>query len=249
MSLTFYPAIDLKDGNCVRLLKGEMDQATIYNESPANQAAAFEKAGCEFIHIVDLNGAFAGEPVNADAVKSILKTISVPIQLGGGIRTMETIDFWLSAGVSRVILGTVALEDPELVKAACKKHPGKIAVGVDARDGKIAVKGWAETADIQVEELAKKFEDAGVAVLIHTDIDRDGALTGANVAASAALAKAVSIPVIVSGGVASTDDLTASIEAAKDIPPPGAIDGVISGRALYDGRLDLKEALSILKGA
>ena len=242
--MILYPAIDLKDGDVVRLAKGEMDQATVFGSDPGAQAKQFAVAGAEWIHVVDLNGAFAGEPVNADAVTAILDAVDVPVQLGGGIRTLETIDFWLAAGVRRVVLGTVAVKDPELVMAACLRHPGRIAVGVDARDGMVATEGWAATSDVPVIDLAKQFEGCGVAALIHTDIDRDGVLAGPNVAASAELAEAVSIPVIVSGGVSSYDDLKAVREASDS-----GIAGVISGRALYDGRIDVAEAIAVLKGS
>lgn len=236
-----FPAIDLKDGACVRLKLGLMDEVTVFNTDPAAQAAAFAAAGAEWIHVVDLNGAFAGKPVNAVAVAAILKAVSVPVQLGGGIRDLATIDSWLEQGVRRVILGTVALKNPELVKDACRRFPGRIAVGIDAKGGKVAVEGWAETADITVLELARKFEDAGVAALIYTDIDRDGVLAGPNVAATAALAAAIRIPVIASGGVSSLDDL----RALKTVP---GLEGVISGRALYDGRIDLAAAIAVLRG-
>ncbi|CCG41762.1 1-(5-phosphoribosyl)-5-[(5-phosphoribosylamino)methylideneamino]imidazole-4-carboxamide isomerase [Magnetospirillum molischianum] len=237
----FFPAIDLKDGACVRLKLGLMEEATVFNTDPAAQAAAFAAAGAEWIHVVDLNGAFAGKPVNAAAVESILNAVSVPVQLGGGIRDLATIESWLDRGVRRVILGTVALKDPELVKDACRRFPGRVAVGIDAKGGKVAVEGWAETADITVLDLARKFEDAGVAALIYTDIDRDGVLAGPNVAATAALAAAIRIPVIASGGVSSLDDL----RALKTVP---GLEGVISGRALYDGRIDLAAAIALLKG-
>ncbi|HCQ65646.1 MAG TPA: 1-(5-phosphoribosyl)-5-[(5-phosphoribosylamino)methylideneamino]imidazole-4-carboxamide isomerase [Rhodobacteraceae bacterium] len=240
--MILYPAIDLKDGACVRLLRGEMSAATVFNDDPAAQARAFEVAGCDWIHLVDLNGAFAGEPVNAAAVEAILGAISVPAQLGGGIRDMATIERWISAGLARAILGTVAVENPGLVRAAAKEFPGKIAVGIDARDGKVATKGWAEETDVEVTDLAKSFEDAGVAAIIYTDIQRDGAMQGPNVDATAALANAVSIPVIASGGVSSLDDL----RALKACGAP--LDGAISGRALYDGAIDLGAALKVLKG-
>ncbi len=240
--MILYPAIDLKDGQCVRLLRGEMEAATVFNDNPAAQAKAFEEAGCEWIHLVDLNGAFAGEPVNAAAVEAILAAINVPAQLGGGIRDMATIEAWLSKGLARVILGTVAVENPDLVREAAKAFPGQVAVGIDARGGKVATKGWAEETDVEVTDLAKSFEDAGVAAIIYTDIMRDGAMQGPNIEATAALAKAVSIPVIASGGVSSIADL----EALKACGAP--LDGAISGRALYDGAIDLKEALKVLKG-
>ncbi len=238
--MILYPAIDLKDGNCVRLYKGEMDQATVFNDDPAAQAAAFEAAGCRWLHLVDLNGAFAGEPVNGAAVEAILSRTSVPAQLGGGIRDMATIDAWLEKGLARVILGTVAVRDPALVNEAAKAYPGKVAVGIDARDGMVAVEGWAETTDVTALDLARQFEDAGVSAIIYTDIDRDGAMQGPNVEATAALAKAVSIPVIASGGVSSMDDL----KALKSSGAP--LDGVISGRALYDGRIEVAAATKFL---
>ena len=240
--MILYPAIDLKDGNCVRLVRGEMDAATVFNVDPAAQATAFQDAGCQWIHLVDLNGAFAGEPVNGTAVEAILTAVSVPAQLGGGIRDMATIEAWLDKGLSRVILGTVAVRDPDLVKAAAKAFPGKIAVGIDARSGMVAVEGWAETTDVSALDLARKFEDAGVAAIIYTDIDRDGAMQGPNVEATAALANAVSIPVIASGGVSSMDDL----RALKACGAP--LNGVISGRALYDGRINVADAVTLLAG-
>ncbi len=239
--MILYPAIDLKDGNCVRLYKGEMEQATVFNDNPAAQAKAFEDAGCEWLHLVDLNGAFAGEPVNGAAVDAILRETHVPAQLGGGIRDMATIEAWLDKGLQRVILGTVAVEDPSLVREAAKTFPGKVAIGLDARNGLVATRGWAEETDIEVTALAKQFEDAGVAALIYTDINRDGAMKGPNVEATAALARAVTIPLIASGGVSSLQDL-------RDLKNSGAhLDGAISGRALYDGAIDLKEALDLLK--
>ncbi|TDL84270.1 1-(5-phosphoribosyl)-5-[(5-phosphoribosylamino)methylideneamino]imidazole-4-carboxamide isomerase [Palleronia sediminis] len=239
--MILYPAIDLKDGQCVRLLKGDMEAATVFGDDPAAQAAAFEAAGCDWLHLVDLNGAFAGQPVNGDAVEAILGRVSVPAQLGGGIRDMATIERWLERGIARVILGTVAVEAPDLVREAARAFPGRIAVGLDARDGRVATRGWAEETDIKVTELARSFEDAGVAALIYTDIDRDGAMGGPNVAATAALARAVDIPVIASGGVASLGDLVA-------LRDTGVVAGAISGRALYDGALDLGAALEALRG-
>ena len=240
--MILYPAIDLKDGNCVRLYKGEMDQATVFNDDPAAQARAFQDAGCAWLHLVDLNGAFAGAPVNAAAVEGILAATSVPTQLGGGIRDMATIEGWLSKGLARVILGTVAVENPALVRQAARAFPGQVAVGIDARDGRVATKGWAEETDVMVTDLARSFEDAGVAAIIYTDINRDGAMQGPNIAATAALANAVSIPVIASGGVSSLDDL----RALKACGAP--LNGAISGRALYDGAIDLGEALRVLGG-
>ena len=240
--MILYPAIDLKDGACVRLLRGAMEAATVFSEDPAAQAAAFAAAGCAWLHLVDLNGAFAGRSVNGPSVEAILDRVSIPCQLGGGVRDMAGIERWLEAGVARVILGTAAVRDPALVREAARAHPGRIAVGVDARDGRVAVAGWAETTEIAALELARRFEDAGVAALIYTDIDRDGAMQGPNVAATAALARAVSIPVIASGGVSSLDDL-------RGLKASGApLDGVISGRALYDGRLDLSDAIALLAG-
>lgn len=237
-----YPAIDLKDGQCVRLLRGDMDAATVFNDDPGAQARAFMEAGCERLHVVDLNGAFEGRPVNADAVARILNAVSVPVQLGGGIRTHETIDHWIEAGIFRVILGTIALKDPDLVIAACARHPGKIAVGIDARGGYVAVEGWADVSAVGVLDLAKRFEDTGVAAIIYTDIDRDGAMQGPNVDATRALAEAVSIPVIASGGVSSMDDLLALRDGITNL------EGIISGRAVYDGRIDVDEAVCLLKG-
>lgn len=238
--MILYPAIDLKDGNCVRLLHGEMDKATVFGTDPAAQAAKFEAAGCAWVHLVDLNGAFAGEPVNGAAVEAILARITVPAQLGGGIRDMATIERWLSKGLARVILGTVAVENPDLVREAAKAFPGQVAVGIDARNGKVATKGWATETDVLVTDLAKSFEDAGVAAIIYTDILRDGAMTGPNIEATEALARAVSIPVIASGGVSSLPDLIA-------LRDTGVIAGAISGRAIYDGALDLQTALAALK--
>ncbi|ETD81711.1 1-(5-phosphoribosyl)-5-[(5-phosphoribosylamino)methylideneamino]imidazole-4-carboxamide isomerase [Rhodobacter capsulatus] len=238
--MILYPAIDLKDGNCVRLLHGEMDKATVFGTDPAAQAAKFEAAGCAWVHLVDLNGAFAGEPVNGAAVEAILARITVPAQLGGGIRDMATIERWLSKGLARVILGTVAVENPDLVREAAKAFPGQVAVGIDARNGKVATKGWATETDVLVTDLAKSFEDAGVAAIIYTDILRDGAMTGPNIEATEALARAVAIPVIASGGVSSLPDLIA-------LRDTGVIAGAISGRAIYDGALDLTAALAALK--
>lgn len=239
--MILYPAIDLKDGQCVRLLRGDMEAATVFSEEPAAQARAFEAAGCEWLHLVDLNGAFAGEPVNAAAVTAILETVSVPAQLGGGIRDMVTVERWIEKGIARVILGTAAVENPDLVRDAARAFPGRVAVGLDARKGKVATRGWAEETDIDATDLARRFEDAGVAAIIYTDIDRDGAMMGPNVAATAALARAVTIPVIASGGVSSLDDLAALRESGAPL------DGVISGRALYDGAIDLAEALRLLR--
>lgn len=239
--MILYPAIDLKDGNAVRLVHGDMEKETVFNENPAAQAMEFVEAGCEWLHLVDLNGAFAGEPVNAAPVEAILEQTKVPAQLGGGIRDMATIERWIDKGLARVILGTVAVENPGLVREAAREFPGKVAVGIDARNGMVATKGWAEETDVDATDLAKSFEDAGVAAIIYTDIMRDGAMKGPNVEATAALANAVSIPVIASGGVSSLDDLRALKSCGA------ALDGAISGRALYDGAIDLKEALALLK--
>jgi len=241
--MIFFPAIDLKDGKCVRLFKGDMDQATVFGDDPAAQAKIFEEAGCEWIHVVDLNGAFEGQPVNGAAVDGILDAVSIPIELGGGIRDMATVDMWLDKGVRRVILGTAALKNPDLVKEACKKHPGRIAVGVDARGGKVAVEGWAEVSQISALDLAKQFEDAGVAAIVYTDIDRDGVMKGPNVGATLKLACEISIPVIASGGVSSLDDLE-ELKLSGD----GLLEGAISGRAIYDGAIDPAEGAAILRG-
>ena len=241
---TLFPAIDLKGGQCVRLKLGDMDQATVFNDSPGAQARAFQDQGFDWLHVVDLDGAFAGESRNGDAVDAILSATTNPVQLGGGIRSLAHIEAWLAKGIARVILGTVAVRDPQLVKDACAAFPGRIAVGIDARGGKVAVEGWAETSELAASELASRFEDAGVAAIIYTDIDRDGALGGLNIDATVALADAISIPVIASGGLSSIDDLKKLIAANCS-----GIEGAISGRALYDGRLDPKEALNLLRGA
>ncbi|MBR9763530.1 MAG: 1-(5-phosphoribosyl)-5-[(5-phosphoribosylamino)methylideneamino]imidazole-4-carboxamide isomerase [Rhodobacteraceae bacterium] len=239
--MILYPAIDLKDGQAVRLFKGDMEKATVFNDDPAAQAMDFVAAGCEWLHLVDLNGAFAGSPVNAAPVEAILERCKVPAQLGGGIRDMATIEMWLSKGLARVILGTVAVENPDLVREAARAFPGQVAVGIDARNGFVATKGWATETDVQVTDLARSFEDAGVAAIIYTDINRDGAMQGPNIESTAALANAVSIPVIASGGVSSIADL----QALKNCGAP--LNGAISGRALYDGAIDLAEALAVLK--
>ena len=240
--MNLYPAIDIKNGACVRLLYGDLDAVTEYNPDPGNQAETFVAAGCEWIHVVDLDGAVEGRAVNQDAVKAIISA-GVPVQLGGGIRDMAGVEGWINAGISRVILGTAALKNPQLVKDAASAFPNQIAVGADARGGMIAAEGWVETTDVPVLDLVKRFEDCGVAAVIFTDIGRDGALTGVNLSATASLARATSLPIIASGGVASIDDIHA---IAKD---DSGIDGVITGRAIYDGRLDLKEALQVLSAA
>ncbi len=237
--MILYPAIDLKDGQAVRLVHGDMDQSTVFNDDPAAQARGFVDAGCEWLHLVDLNGAFAGEPVNAAPVEAILKACPVPAQLGGGIRDMKTIERWIDRGLARVILGTVAVENPDLVREAAREFQGKVAVGLDARNGFVATKGWATETEIQVTDLAKSFEDAGISAIIYTDILRDGAMKGPNITATEALARAVNIPVIASGGVSSMDDLSA-------LKATGVISGAISGRALYDGAIDLGAALKAL---
>ena len=237
--MILYPAIDLKDGNCVRLLRGEMSAATVFGDDPAAQAAKFQDAGCDWLHLVDLNGAFAGQPVNAAAVEAILSRVKVPAQLGGGIRDMATISMWLEKGLSRVILGTVAVENPALVREAARTFPGQIAVGIDARKGFVATKGWAEETTVQAIDLARSYQDAGVAAVIYTDIDRDGAMQGPNIEATEALARAVSIPIIASGGVSRMEDLIT-------LRDTGVIAGAISGRALYDGAIDLGAALKVL---
>ena len=242
--MILFPAIDLKDGQCVRLKLGDMAEATVFNESPAAQAKSFEDQGFEYLHVVDLNGAFAGESVNGSAVEAILGTVKFPVQLGGGIRMLAHVESWLGKGLARVILGTVAVRDPALVREAARKFPGQVAVGIDARGGKVAVEGWAETSELDVVDLAKRFEGAGVAAIIYTDIDRDGILTGINWDATLLLARAVSIPVIASGGLASMADIRRMTE-----PDAQVLEGAISGRALYDGRIDSREALALLKGA
>ena len=241
--MILYPAIDIKDGLCVRLLRGDMNAATVFNAAPADQARAFRDVGFSWLHLVDLNGAFEGRPVNADAVDAILAAVDIPVQLGGGIRDLETIDRWLDAGVRRVILGTVALNDPKMVIQACRRHPGRIVVGIDARDGNVAVEGWATTSDVKALDLALKFEDAGVAAIVYTDINRDGVMTGVNLEATVDLAFALTTPIIASGGVSSINDLL-ELKANEE----AGIEGLISGRALYDGRIDPAEALAVLAG-
>lgn len=239
-ALNLYPAIDLKNGECVRLQQGDMARVTVFNRDPAAQAKQWQDAGFKYLHLVDLDGAFAGKPANAEAVKAIRKAVTLPIQLGGGIRDDTTIESWLDAGITRVILGTVAVRNPDLVKAAAKRWPGRIVVGIDARSGRVAVEGWAEASDLDAIDLAKKFVDAGVAAIVYTDIDRDGLLKGVNVAATAAMARAVPIPVIASGGLAGIEDV---IALKKEAANGAAIDGAILGRALYDGRIDPAAAL------
>lgn len=242
--MILFPAIDLKDGACVRLERGDMDKATIFSTNPAEQAKSFENQGFEYLHLVDLNGAFVGESINSASVGQILKTISMPVQLGGGIRDLNAIEAWLDKGISRVILGTVAVKDPDLVIKACRIFEGQVAVSIDARDGYVAVEGWAEISNIKATELAKKFEDVGVSAIIYTDISRDGLLKGINLDATFKMAKAVHMPVIASGGLASMDDIKALCT-----PEAAILEGVISGRALYDGCIDIAQALKLLKAA
>ena len=239
--MILYPAIDLKDGRCVRLLKGDFGHETVFNDDPADQAAQFQAQGFRWLHVVDLNGAVEGRAVNGTSVEAILAAVTVPVQLGGGIRDMAGIEMWLARGLSRVILGTVALTDPGLVRQAAQAFPGKVALGIDARDGRVATQGWLETSDVAAVDLARSFEDAGVAAIVYTDIDRDGALQGVNVEAAAGLAGAIATPVIASGGVAGLEDL-----AALKREEGSGIEGVICGRALYDGKIDPKQALALL---
>ncbi len=241
-SMIFFPAIDLKDGNCVRLLRGDMDQATVFGQDPAAQAGLFAAAGCQYLHMVDLDGAFAGQPVNGQAVEAVLKAISIPLQLGGGIRDLATIEMWLGKGVARVILGTAALADPDLVRRACRDFPGRIAIGIDALDGMVAVEGWARLSQVSADDLARALEDAGAAALIYTDIQRDGAMQGPNIEATLSLARGVKTPVIASGGVSSMADL-AALKAAGG----GLLEGVICGRAVYDGKVDPAAAVELLR--
>ncbi len=242
--MILFPAIDLKNGQCVRLEQGDMARATVFNLDPAAQARSFAAQGFEYLHVVDLDGAFAGKPVNAQAVEAMLKAVTMPVQLGGGIRDIGTVEAWLAKGVARVIIGTAAVRDPELVKAAARKYPGRIAVGLDARDGKVAVEGWAETSQVTALEIAQRFEDAGVAAIIFTDISRDGLLKGLNLEATIALADRIAIPVIASGGLASIDDVKAMLQ-----PKAKKLAGAIAGRALYDGRLDPAAALKLIRAA
>jgi phosphoribosylformimino-5-aminoimidazole carboxamide ribotide isomerase len=243
-AVILFPAIDLKEGLCVRLEQGDMDRATVFELNPAAQARLFENEGFEYLHIVDLDGAFAGKPMNAEAVERIITAVQIPIQLGGGIRNRATIEAWLDKGVRRVIIGTAAVRDPTLVKDAARAHPGRVAVGLDARDGKVAVAGWAETSELSALDIACRFEDAGVAAIIYTDVARDGMLEGLNLDATIALAEQVSIPIIASGGLASLDDVRALLEARAQ-----KLQGAIAGRALYDGRLDAAAALALLRNA
>jgi phosphoribosylformimino-5-aminoimidazole carboxamide ribotide isomerase len=243
-AVILFPAIDLKNGQCVRLEQGDMARATVFNLDPAAQAKSFAAQGFEYLHVVDLDGAFAGKPMNAQAVETMLKAVTVPLQLGGGIRDLATVEAWLAKGVARVIIGTAAVRDPELVKNAAKKFPGRVAVGLDARDGKVAVEGWAETSQVTALEIARRFEDAGVAAIIFTDIARDGLLKGLNLDATIALADCISIPVVASGGLASIEDITAMLT-----PRAKKLAGAIAGRALYDGRLDAAAALALIRDA
>ncbi len=241
--MILFPAIDLKDGQCVRLKLGDMDQATVFNDDPAAQALSFEAQGFEWLHLVDLNGAFAGRPVNRTAVEAILGAVKIPVQLGGGIRNLGQIEAWLNQGIRRVILGTVALRNPALVREACRVFPGRIAVGIDAKGGRVAVEGWAETSDLSATDLARRFSDAGVSAIIFTDVDRDGILKGLNIDSTLELARAVPIPVIASGGLASMDDIHHLMQSDCRI-----LEGAISGRALYDGRINVPVALGLLRG-
>jgi phosphoribosylformimino-5-aminoimidazole carboxamide ribotide isomerase len=242
-AVILYPAIDLKNGECVRLEQGDMARATVFNRDPAAQALAFAAQGFEYLHVVDLDGAFAGKPMNAAAVERVLATVNIPVQLGGGIRDMPTVEAWLSKGVRRVIIGTAAVRDPAFVKAAARRYPGRVAVGLDARDGKVAVAGWAETSELAAEDVVRRFADVGVAAIVYTDISRDGLLKGLNLDATIALAERVAIPVIASGGLASLDDVKALLA-----PRAKKLAGAIAGRALYDGRLDPARALALIRG-
>ena len=242
--MILFPAIDLKNGQCVRLEQGDMARATVFNLDPTAQAQAFAAQGFEYLHVVDLDGAFAGKPMNAHAVEAMLKAVTMPLQLGGGIRDLSTIEAWLAKGVARVIIGTAAVRDPDLVKGAAKKYPGRVAVGLDARDGKVAVEGWAETSQVTALEMARRFEDAGVAAIIFTDIARDGLLKGLNLDATIELAERISIPVVASGGFASIEDVKALLA-----PRAKKLAGAIAGRALYDGQLDASAALALIRNA
>jgi phosphoribosylformimino-5-aminoimidazole carboxamide ribotide isomerase len=242
--MILFPAIDLKDGNCVRLKLGKMEDVTVFNDDPAAQALRFEQQGFSWLHLVDLNGAFEGRPVNSNAVEGILKAINIPVQLGGGIRDLDTIDYWLGHGITRVILGTVALRNPQIVIEACRKYPGKIIVGIDAKAGSVAVEGWGESSSLTAIDLGLRFEDVGVSAIIFTDIDRDGILLGINFEKTLELANAVRIPIIASGGLASINDVKRLLE-----PDCAILEGAISGRAIYDGRLDPAEALNLIRTA
>jgi phosphoribosylformimino-5-aminoimidazole carboxamide ribotide isomerase len=242
--MILFPAIDLKEGRCVRLIQGDMAQATVFNDDPAAQAEAFARQGFAWLHVVDLDGAFAGRPMNAAAVEAILRRVTIPVQLGGGIRDLRTVEGWLAKGIARVNIGTAAVRDPDFVREAARLHPGRIAVGIDAKDGRVAVEGWAETSSMTAEDLGRRFEDAGVAAIVYTDIARDGILTGLNIPATLALADAVSIPVIASGGLASMADIERLLE-----PDCARLAGAITGRALYDGRIDPAEALARIRQA
>ncbi len=243
-AVILFPAIDLKNGQCVRLQQGDMARATVFNDDPAAQAKSFAAQGFEYLHVVDLDGAFAGKPMNAQAVEAMLRSVTMPVQLGGGIRDLRTIESWLGKGITRVIIGTAAVRDPELVKRAAKQVPGRVAVGLDARDGRVAVEGWAESSEVTALDIARRFEDAGVAAIIYTDIARDGLLKGLNLDATIALADAIAVPVIASGGLASIDDIKRLLE-----PRAAKLQGAIAGRALYDGRLDPAAALALIRSA
>jgi phosphoribosylformimino-5-aminoimidazole carboxamide ribotide isomerase len=242
--MILFPAIDLKNGQCVRLEQGDMTRATVFNVDPAAQAASFAAQGFEYLHVVDLDGAFAGKPMNAHAVEAMLAAVTIPLQLGGGIRNLETIEVWLGKGVARVIIGTAAVRDPELVRSAARRFPGRVAVGLDAREGRVAVEGWAEDSEVTALDIASRFEDAGVAAIIFTDIARDGLLKGLNLDATIVLAERISIPVVASGGLASMEDVKALLA-----PRAGRLAGAIAGRALYDGRLDPQAALALIRSA
>jgi phosphoribosylformimino-5-aminoimidazole carboxamide ribotide isomerase len=246
MAATLYAAIDLKDGACVRLRRGDMADVTVFGSDPAAQALAFVRAGCRFLHVVDLDGAVAGESRNGASVRAILQAVSVPVQVGGGVRDLTAIEAWIGLGVRRVILGSVATRDFAMVRTACRHYPGRIVVGIDAREGRVAVAGWAQLTDISVQELAGRLQDVGVAAIIHTDISRDGMLSGLNLAATERLAESVSVPVIASGGVAGIEDMRRLVASRAAAPPGHAIEGVVAGRALYDGSLDLAAALAVL---
>ena len=240
--MILFPAIDLKGGHCVRLLKGDMNESTVFNTSPGDQATIFQSAGCQWLHVVDLDGAIAGHSINNEAILSIIRGVECPIQLGGGIRDLQSVEYWINEGVSRVILGTAAMKDPNLVKLSCREFPERIVVGIDARDGYVAIEGWAKHSNINSQELANRFQDCGVSAIIYTDINRDGILAGVNIEATLALASTVNIPIIASGGLSSMDELTVLSDQAE-----GRIAGVICGRALYENRINLKDALKLLR--